>query len=192
MSEPTARWSRWANYYAVTVVVLVVFLLAIHQLGPANPVFRVGRWLIAPLFFFFMVAFVPATIMVIHEIRRRPVSKKNLFLYSAVLVLTLLLQPHLQPYLLPFDSLHAKALERRAIEQHVIGQTEAIAIAALGEPTFAVELEVLETSDGQQPRPSVDCVPKQLRYRHWWFMWDPIEFFMVVEGDRVVRAEVKY
>jgi hypothetical protein len=130
--------------------------------------------------------------MVIREIRRRPVSKRNLFLYSVVLVLTLLLQPHLQPYLLPFDSLHAKALERRAIEEHVLGQTEAIAITALGEPTFVVESEVLGTSDGQQPRPSVDPVPKQLRYRHWWFMWDPIEFFVVVEGDRVVRTDVKH
>lgn len=131
------------------------------------------------LFIFFVFAFLLAGLAVLFAAKERPHPTGRLVFRSIALVIALLMQPYLQPYLAPFDVFYAEKLQRRAVTLQLLGESEAVAVSALGAPAYVKKLPDLSGLLASNS--------KQLRYRHWWPIWfGGMELLVDIRDDRVV------
>jgi len=169
----------WPIWYWVAVVALSVCLLALNQLGEGDRIFQILTRLMAPwIYVLFLVAFLPALLGIVLGIRGNAISRVRLIGHSIVGLLALSLNPLAQFYTPHFDQRYVDSLERRAAELRLVGQPEAVAIAALGEPT---EIKLNAMPAAQNPS-------KLLIYRHWWWVWFPTWLQVDVNDGKVTRV----
>jgi hypothetical protein len=174
----------WAEYLGLLIVGATTYMVFALRHGDGNPVVDRGEPLMGlmggALFIFFVFAFLLAGLAVLFAAKERPRPIGRLVFRSIVLVIALLMQPYLQPYLAPFDVLYAEELQRRADTLQLLGKSEAVAVSALGAPTYVKNLPDLSGLLASNS--------KQLRYRHWWPIWlGGTELLVDIRDDRVVR-----